>query len=81
MNGTVKTAVEQDTRLDALAAELTSAVYPIALRHDSDESWVDLELALWKALSETVRRWDRGLPPHPDRPEIVPGPRRFRPPA
>jgi hypothetical protein len=37
MNGSAKTAVDQDTRLDALAAELTSAVYPIALRRDSAE--------------------------------------------
>jgi hypothetical protein len=74
MNGSASTVVERDARLDALAAELTSAAYPIALRHDSGESWVDLELALWKAVSETIRRWDRGLPPHPDGPEIVPGP-------
>src|SRR5262245_41065044 len=47
---------EQETCLDNLAAELTTAVYPVALRHGIGGSWVDLELDLWKALSETVRQ-------------------------
>jgi hypothetical protein len=80
MNLSARTAPELDARLDALAAELTSAVYPIALRHDTGGSWVDLELALWKALSETVRRWVREHPPA-DRPAVVPGPQRWRPTA
>jgi len=50
---------EQETCLDNLAAELTTAVYPVALRHGIGGSWVDLELDLWKALSETVRQRGR----------------------
>jgi hypothetical protein len=50
---------EQEACLDNLAAELTTAVYPVALRHGIGGSWVDLELDLWKALSETVRQRGR----------------------
>lgn len=50
---------EQETCLDNLAAELTTAVYPVALRHGIGGSWVDLELDLWKALSETVKQRGR----------------------
>jgi len=40
-------------RLDKLAAVLTEAVYPVALQHDG-KSWVDLELAVWNVISETL---------------------------
>jgi hypothetical protein len=54
---------DPDTRLENLAAELTSAVYPLALRRGSKDSWVNLELGLWRALSETLTKWDRQRPP------------------
>jgi hypothetical protein len=54
--------VDRDDLLDAFAAELTSAAYPIALRYGTGDSWIELELALWQALSETVRKWGRDLP-------------------
>jgi hypothetical protein len=47
--------------LDDFVAELTEAVYPVALRHAEDEAWLDLELNLWKALGKTVRKWGRHL--------------------
>jgi hypothetical protein len=53
---------DRDDLLEAFAAELTSAAYPIALRHGTGDSWIELELALWQALSETVRKWGRDLP-------------------
>ena len=43
--------------VETVAAELTEAAYPVALRHGSKGSWVDLELALWKALGQAVRDW------------------------
>jgi len=45
--------------LETLAAELTDAAYPIALRHGIAGSWVDLELNLWKVLTATVCKWGR----------------------
>src|SRR4051812_19542384 len=41
-------------RSENLAAILTKAVYPVALRHEDGTSWVDLELALWNVLTETL---------------------------
>ncbi len=46
-----------DTALETFAAELTEAVYPVALGHGTGDSWVDLELDLWKALDQTVKKW------------------------
>jgi hypothetical protein len=45
--------------LETLAAELTDAAYPVALRYGIAGSWVDLELDLWKVLGATVRKWGR----------------------
>ena len=53
------TAHDLDTSPDELAAELTSAIYPIVLGSRPRDSWVAVELDLWKALSETVKRWAR----------------------
>src|SRR5262249_26336657 len=46
-----------------LAAELTSAVYPLALRSGLKDSWLKVELALWRAMVETVEKWARRRPP------------------
>jgi hypothetical protein len=58
----------RDTLLDNFAADLTSAVYPIALRHGMAGSWIKVELGLWRALAETVKKWapERPPPGHPD---------------
>jgi hypothetical protein len=53
----------QDIRLENFAAELTRAAYGVALRHGTAGTWVDLELDLWKALTDTVKKWGRGSPP------------------
>jgi hypothetical protein len=47
----------RDIRLANFAAELTSAVYPLVLRRGPKNSWVQVELALWRALAETVEKW------------------------
>jgi hypothetical protein len=57
MNGNSRTPGESDSLLATLAADLTSAVYPVALRHAKPSSWVDLELDLWRALTETIQKW------------------------
>jgi len=57
------TARDRDIRLENFAAELTSAVYPLVLRRGPTELWVKVELDLWRALAETVRKWARQRPP------------------
>jgi hypothetical protein len=50
-------ACNRDTLLENFAAELTCAAYPIALRHGMASSWLKVELGLWRALAETVKKW------------------------
>jgi hypothetical protein len=52
----------RDRRLENLAAELTVAAYPLALRRGIRGSWIKLELSLWRALAETVEKWNRLRP-------------------
>jgi hypothetical protein len=49
------------SQIETVAAALTEAAYPVALRHGTMASWVDLELELWKVLSETLQRMGQGL--------------------
>jgi hypothetical protein len=55
----------RDHQLENFAAELTSAVYPLVLPHGVRVSWLDLELGLWRALAEAVKKAGRetSLPP------------------
>lgn len=43
--------------VEDLAAELTEAAYPVALRRKPGERWLDLQLDLWHAIQQTVRNW------------------------
>jgi len=45
--------------LDAFAAGLSDAAYQVALRHGLANSWIDLELGLWTALSTKVKHASR----------------------
>ena len=71
MNDNRAVVGDADHELEALAAELTSAAYAVALRHGVEDKWLDLQLDLWEALRETVKKWDQGsarpLTPTPDR--------------
>jgi hypothetical protein len=58
-NDTHETTRDPDTRLEDLAADLTSAVYPLLLRRGLKGSWVKVQLALWRALSTAVKEWAR----------------------
>lgn len=59
MNFYKESAAERDALAgEALAAELTGAVYRIALRHGTSAAWVDLELDLWRALTEAIKKWE-----------------------
>ncbi len=48
MNG--ENSVNRDVILETFAAELTLAAYCVALRTKMKGTWLDLELALWRAL-------------------------------
>jgi len=56
MNNRHTTQSDQDVLLDTFAAELTVAAYPIALKYGVSGSSLDLELEIWKALTELVRK-------------------------
>ena len=46
-------------RREEFAAEVTSAIYPLVLANQPKGLWVTVELGLWNALSETIKRWAR----------------------
>jgi hypothetical protein len=52
-------ANDREVDLENLAAELTSAAYPVVLRHGAGDKWLDLELDLWKALTDTLKRLEQ----------------------
>ena len=54
-------ACNRDALRLTFAAELTLVAYRVALRHGTGSTWIDLELELWRALTETVKNWE--LPP------------------
>jgi hypothetical protein len=61
MQGNARTGRNGDTFPETFAAELTNATYPIALRYGRGDSWIDLELDLWRVLAETVNAWTRDV--------------------
>jgi hypothetical protein len=48
---------DRERFVEKLTAELTETAYVVALQHDRADSWVDLELELWRALQKTVHQW------------------------
>src|SRR5258708_1358725 len=61
MNADGRTSGDRDTSPETLAAELTVAAYPIALRHGRGGLWIDWELEIWVVLVETVKKWARAF--------------------
>ena len=49
----------QRPSFDYFVADLTAAAYPIALRHQGGERWLDMELDLWRAMAQTVKKWEQ----------------------
>jgi len=66
MSNNQRAACDWATSLENFAAELTSAVYPLVLRRGPKDSWLKMELGLWRALAETVKMWSRHRPPRGD---------------
>jgi hypothetical protein len=46
------------SRLEDLAAELTEAAFPVALRRGVGTDWLDRKLELWHAMTRTVHAWE-----------------------
>ena len=63
MSDNDSTSGNRETLLESVAAELTSAAYAVALRHGVEDKWLELELELWEALKEMVKKRGQG-PPH-----------------
>jgi hypothetical protein len=57
-----RTAIADHRSSEAFAAELAATAYPVVLRHGAGEKWLDLELDLWRALTEALNKWERKLP-------------------
>jgi hypothetical protein len=70
MNDNHRAICDRDTLLESFAAELTSAVYGLALRHGMRGSWIKMELGLWRALAETLQKWTGEWPPTPSSDEF-----------
>ena len=62
MNDIPDTARDRDLRIENFAAELTSVLYPLMLRCAPKYGWLKLELALWRTLAKTTKRWVRHRP-------------------
>lgn len=62
MNANKTNTLDEDTAVADFAAELAEAAYPVMLRHGVVDNWLDLELELWRALRETVGKWDQAWP-------------------
>lgn len=43
---------------EEFVANLTAAVYAIALRHAAGAPWLDLELDLWRVVAQAVQKWE-----------------------
>jgi hypothetical protein len=57
MKGNRKTPCDLEIRLEDFTAELTRVAYAVVLRHGARDKWLDLQLELWKALQEIVKKW------------------------
>jgi hypothetical protein len=64
MSDSSGTSQDQDNTLENFAAELTCAIYSIALRQGMSGSWIKVQLGLWTALIQTVEKWAREQPPN-----------------
>ena len=53
-----RTNADQNDKMAHLSAELASSVYQVALHETKPQSWLDLELDLWRAISDTLAMTD-----------------------
>jgi hypothetical protein len=53
---------DRDDVLERRAAELAAVAYRVVLRTKTEGTWLDLELDLWRALSDTLKTSERNGP-------------------
>jgi len=58
MTNVSRPSAEQNDKMAHLSAELASPVYQVTLRETKPQSWLDLELDLWKAISNKLATKD-----------------------
>jgi hypothetical protein len=63
------TAADHDAWLDNLAADLTRDIYPLLLERAPKDSWIHVELGLWRALAVTLEKWAAERPAPSSSPE------------
>jgi hypothetical protein len=61
MNMQQTAGMQDEARIETFAAELTRTAYPIALKYGVRGSSLDLELEIWRAVTELVRQRGRDL--------------------
>ena len=61
MNAYRPSAGAEQSSLASFTAKLTAAAYAVALRHGVSGSWIDLQLDLWRVLTEAVERGESPL--------------------
>jgi hypothetical protein len=71
MNQRNTTVSDEEVLLDTFAAELTDAAYPIALKYGVIGSSLDLELEIWKTLTELVHKRGHELLTAPTRSQVA----------
>jgi carbon storage regulator len=49
-------ATPVDPFMEGLAADLTNVAYRVALQHGMGDDWLELQLDLWRALTEALER-------------------------
>ena len=65
-----------NSELAAVAADVANAVGQATLQYRENNSWVQLELDLWKAMTSTIEKWRRRSPAPatwPLQPTVAPG--------
>ena len=58
MTNISRSNADQNDKTDHLSAQLASSVYQLALRETKPQRWLDLELDLWKAISNKLAMKD-----------------------
>ena len=54
MNNVSPNYAQANDELDQLSADLASSAYQVTLRATTPQSWLDLELGLWQAISNKL---------------------------
>src|ERR1043165_7302270 len=62
MSDNSRIACDLNGQVENFVAELTHAVHLLVLQRGRKDSWLDLELELWRVVSDAVKKWERESP-------------------